>query len=218
MTFNPALPFKTLTAFDPSKSFERLDVPFNPEKTYEVIDDSKPQGAMFKAKIVKGKEEMKPEILDARKVVDIVLAELKKIPKQKPLEKIIEKQIIKEIAPLIKEEKFDMKIIDNLKEEIKKLSEIVKEQQKIIQFDMANRGGAGVIGIPPPEGNESKVLTVSGNRAQWKAASSGSTGQVYTTSNVTTKRNLDPTMSTVDDLYNVLASLIVDLRSAGILS
>lgn len=39
----------------------------------------------------------------------------------------------------------------------------------------------------------------------------------YTTANVTTTRALDPTTSTIDDLYNVLASLIVSLKGAGIL-
>lgn len=153
-------------------------------------------------------------------IASIVRNELAKLPKPKPekvIEKIIEKKIIKEVKE--EEKKDDKKYAEEsqVKEATKKLEDISKQFEGLKKLFMVTRGGSGVIGIPPPEGNNGKVLTVYENRAQWRTSSGGSSPDAYTTSNVTTTRNLDPTTSTIDDLYNVVASLIVSLQGAGII-
>lgn len=118
-------------------------------------------------------------------------------------------------------EKSDLsKINEDLKKEIDLLKSYVEEMRQTTSLAMAAMGGSGVIGIPAPEGNpDNYVLTISKGRAIWKVStgSGGSSQDAYTTSNVTTTRSLSATSSTIDVLYNVVASLIQSLQGAGII-
>lgn len=100
-----------------------------------------------------------------------------------------------------------------------KLEEKLKETRRMAESPIiVDHGGSGVIGIPPPEPNpDGYVLKVFKGKAVWGQGAGSSSSDVYTTSNVTTTRNLDPTTSTIDDLYNVVASLIQSLQGAGII-
>lgn len=141
--------------------------------------------------------------------------------------KIIEAppQIIKEVRVEVQTEKKDTrkyveesKYLDLLVK-VSRLENQLKETRRMAESPIVV-GGPGVIGIPPPEPNpDNYVLTVAQGKAKWKPStgSGGSSSDVYTTSNVTTKRTLDPTTSTIDDLYNTVASLIVSLQGAGII-
>ncbi len=86
-------------------------------------------------------------------------------------EKAAPPQIIKETRVEVQVEKKDtnvyahQKTVDALE---KKISDIESALQRTHEV-MGSLGGSGVIGIPAPEGNNSKVLTVSGNRAIWSA-------------------------------------------------
>lgn len=133
------------------------------------------------------------------------------------------KEVIREVrieAPKdtrkLVEQKQLQEINQELRAEIESLKTLAEELKRAVLF--SSMGGSGVIGIPPPEGNpENYVLSIVQGRAKWKAGSGSSSSDVYTTSNVTTTRALNPTTSSIDALYNVVASLIVSLQGAGII-
>lgn len=209
MTFNPALKFEVLSEFDPSKPFDKVSE-FDPSKSFEKIEEKK---TILSQYVPTPKKPISEE-----EVVNLIWKELKHLPKPKPqVVKVIEKEIIREVK---REEKKETKKEDNPDLD-RRIKELTEELEKIKRFALFTRGGSGVIGIPPPEPNPTGyVLTVnSDKKAQWKASSGsgGSSPDVYTTSNVTTTRTLDPTTSTIDNLYNALASLIISLQGAGII-
>lgn len=183
MSFDPASPFEVLIEFDSSKPFEVLSE-FDPKKPFEIVDEvlknlkvktiDKPIVIPKKLSIISKSytESQKKEIpaLTTGEIISIVREEIKQIPNPKVIEKVVEKQIIKEIK---KEEKKGDKIYAEEKtvEELKK--QIEEFKSKVEQFLLfSSMGGSGVIGIPNPEGQNSKVLTVVKNQAVWGEASS----------------------------------------------
>jgi len=182
--FNPKKPFERLTGFDPSREFENLDV----------------------KKVLKNapKRELNPQ-----DVVEILWKELKLLPKPKPIEKVIEKQIVKEIRIEEKKDKkeyADLAAIDELKIQIESLKKDLQEATRKIAFV---HGGSGVIGIPAPEGNpEGYVLTIFEGKQRWRATTGG-------TSNADPLNIGDPT---VDGNWRITVSgnnLSVQRRESG---
>lgn len=171
-------------------------------------------------------------------VTNLVKAEIQKIkPTQKVIERTVHvpvpqppqkiKEIVREIVvrEVAKEEKKDdrkyveEKTVESLKKEVQLLKAKLDEVNNALMF--SSMGGSGVIGIPPPEGNpDNYVLTISKGKAQWKVATGGSGGSssdVYTPSNVSTDRSYDATNTSLDEIANVLGSLIASLQGAGII-
>lgn len=108
------------------------------------------------------------------------------------------------------------KDLKGFKETIANLEQEIKSLKEVLPF---LHGGSGVIGIPPPEGSpDNNVLTVSGGKAVWKKSSSGgSSSDAYTPTNVVTDRSYDASSTTLNEIANVLGSLIASLQGAGII-
>lgn len=190
--FNPALPFEVIhkPKFDPSKPFEPtiFGVVSKPEKSFS-------------------KEDIANMI---RSEIQMALSSLK------PQEKIIEK-IIKEVPV---DRKVVVKEIDEEKtnEIVKKfedaLNELNKEKERLRDF-MSRIGGSGVIGIPKANGQDGKVLTVVSGKAHWSTPTSSGSGGLtpgtYSVSNPTTDRTFDADNTSLDEIADVLATLISDL-------
>lgn len=198
--FNPALPFEVI-----------VKPPFNPDHPFVV--DKKPE---FDSKKPYQKfifEEAPPKEVKALTKEDVLMAFKEELSKIKLPEKVIEKTVIERPAEIVREV---TKEVFKKDEEIYAEIENIRKRIEEINFNLLSTpmpGGPGVIGIPPPEGNENKVLTVVNNKANWKATSSGGslTPGAYTLSNDTTLRTLDVSNYTMDDLSNLVSTLIRDL-------
>lgn len=137
-------------------------------------------------------------------------------------------QIIKEVRVEVPVEKKDTrkyveesKYLDLLVK-VSKLENQLKETQRMAESPIVMPGGSGVIGIPAPEPKPAGyVLTVNSNgKAEWKASTGGGGGtssDIYTPTNVTTDRSFDATNTSLDEISNVLGSLIASLQGAGII-
>lgn len=177
-------------------------------------------------------------------VKDFLREEIAKI---KPIQRVIEKkvetvhveprviqapaappQIIKEVRVEVQTEKKDtrdlveMSALTALQEKISELEEQLRKVKWMAESPLVipgGPGGPGVIGIPPPEGNDGKVLTVVNRKAVWATATGGggSSADAYTPSNVTSDRSFDADDTSLDELADVLGSLIVSLQGAGII-
>lgn len=178
---------------------------------------------------------------DSRKLSDeikeFIREEIAKIkPKQNVIERTIEKKIIEpqvfhvepkvvESPPqIIKEVRVEVEKKDSKKyvEESKYLDLLVKISKLEKQLQETRRmaespvvyGGAGVIGIPPPEPNpDGHVLTVSKGKAAWAASSGGASISGYTVNNGNTLKTFDVTDTTLDEVARVLGSLLTDLQA-----
>lgn len=194
--------------FDSTKSFEVI---VKPE-----FDPSKP----FKTAIFDSVEEIKVKPISTDEVLAIVREEIRNaISKMSPQKHIIEKvtkEVPTEIKTIVKEIDKDslnslFKKINDLQEEIKKSEEKLRSY---VISSIPIPGGPGVIGIPPPEAaSESEVLTVVNKKAKWKAVSGsgGLTSGTYSVSNPTSDRTFDADNTTLDELADVVATIISDL-------
>lgn len=148
---------------------------------------------------------------------------------------IIRAQILSEIAVLSKglKPKIETKIIEKtikmpektiIKELVDNSAQIIKEADKKIkkaldEYEKSGRGMYPVV-VPGPiadqTGNGGKVLSTDGRQTKWIASTGSTSPDVYTPSNVTTTRTFDATLTSLDELANVLGSLIASLKGAGI--
>lgn len=153
-----------------------------------------------------------------KKIKDLINVELAKLPKEKkPETKIIEKTINNPTKVIIKEKE----VIDNTKEVIKAYEEKIKKSFE--DYEKSGRGMYPIV-VPSPianqTGNGGKVLSTDGNITKWITASSSSgsvSTDVYTPTNVITTRSFDANNTSLDQLADVLGSLIASLQSAGII-
>lgn len=133
-------------------------------------------------------------------------------------------QIIKETR--VEVQKPDARLDEVLAALKKATAKIEELEKKLADTDQAARnpiimpGGAGVIGIPPPEAAPTGyVLTVDANRkASWKVATGGSGGGApsisgYTVSNPVTLKTLDVADLSLDELAQVVGTLITELQA-----
>lgn len=114
------------------------------------------------------------KLLRPDEIISLIQDELKKIPKSpKIIERIIEKQIIKEEKR--DSRKFvEEKVVDELKEEIKRLNKSLEEFKQAIPMMLA-QGGSGVIGLPNPSGQGGKFVTTDGSVIKWATGGGGAT-------------------------------------------
>lgn len=201
----------------PALPFEVEEKPkFNPNYPYSVkpdFDPSKP----FTLSLLKELKKEIPKPASKEEILQDFRNEMAQAFKSiKVPAKVIEKTIVEKIAPRIEKETTVVKEID---EETKKtIVDLADEVKRIKQYLMAI-GGSGVIGIPNPEGNNGKTLQVEKNQAKWvTASSSGGSGfslPDYTLSNITTDRAFDADNTSLDELADVLGTLINDLSTGG---
>lgn len=147
-------------------------------------------------------------------IAEQVAAAIAQIPQPKPETKIIKETI-----------KMPEKVI--VKEMIDNSAQILKEAEKRIkkEIDALDKSGRfGPIVVPSPiadqNGNAGKFLTTNGSTTKWAtvtATGGGSSPDAYTANNVTTTRTFDATLTSLDEIANVLGSLITSLQGAGII-
>jgi len=113
----------------------------------------------------------------------------------------------------------DLAQIEELRKEIEELKKIIEDLKKVPVSRPQFVGSIGAGGrFPRMAGHTGEFLSTDGNMAYWTPQTAGGTSsEVYTTSNVTTHRDLNADSTSLNQLADVLASLIVDLQGAGIL-
>lgn len=162
----------------------------------------------------------KTDVFNSEEMAYLVKQEVSKAVKSiKIPEKVIEKQIIKEVTHKDTKKYVEEKNLEALKEEVKRLKELNDEVNRQLQFLAMSHGGSGVIGLPNPDGNGGKTLQVV--NGQWKPVTAstggGSSPDAYTVLNGNTLRTFDVSNSTIDELYRFVGSLVVTLQGAGII-
>ncbi len=123
-------------------------------------------------------------------ITSLVRSELAKIkPSQQIIERTIQTlqvpvhqppQIIKEVRVEVQVPKKDSRKfveqseIEALKSAIEELRKELTETRRRADAPIVIPGGSGVIGLPIPEGNDGRYLTVSGNKPVWGTVSDSS--------------------------------------------
>jgi hypothetical protein len=149
---------------------------------------------------------------------------------------IIRAQVAAEVAEAAKTLKPETKIIEKtikmpekvvVKEFVDKSAEILREAEKRIKkeidaLDKSGRFGPIVVpsAIPNQSGQGGKILSTDGSNAKWitnPGGGGGSSSDVYVPNNVTTVRTFDATLTSLDEIANVIGSLIQSLQGAGII-
>lgn len=129
-------------------------------------------------------------------------------------------QIIKEVRVEVQTEKKDAtkyveesKYLDLLVK-VSKLEKQLQETKRMAESPIivGGPGGPGVIGIPPPEPHEGKVLTVVNRKASWAASAGGASISGYTINNPTTLKTIDLSSFTLDELGQIVGTLIGELQ------
>ena len=185
------------------------------EKNEELILQQKVAEEMkaFKSKLVeeltlflkKEITKIKPNTRVIERVIQSPKMEVIKPEPQKVIEKTIvrEKQIdVSKFVDISKLEELK-KLIDGLKEQIR------KEPDVKVVGDM----------LPNYSGSSGKVLSNDGNQLKWVTAASGSasgSSEVYSVSNVTTRRTLDADDTSLDELSDLVCTLIQDFQAVGL--
>lgn len=128
-------------------------------------------------------------------------------------------QIIRETRVEVQVPKKDKTIyaeasdIQALKKQIKDLKDEIEKVRHTAESPLFMPGGSGVIGIPPPEPNEGKTLKVLNGKAVWTTVSGGGASiSGYTVEDATELKTL-PDDASLDEIRQVLGSLITDLQS-----
>ena len=185
-----------------SQIFERALEKKNERTIFERMDKAIPKMVRHYIK----SHQIKPTpSISIPEILAIVKSELEKIPVP---EKVIEKQI-KVVEK--KDSSASDALVASLKEEIdelrKKLGDVPKNWPNMRMGKI----------IPNLSNQQGKFLSNTGNKLVWADAGSiTGSPDVYTLSNVTTDRSFDAEDTTLDELANVLGSLIQTLQSIGV--
>lgn len=190
--FNPSIPFEVIEKpkFDPSKPFQETMFDVQIEKKEDKAISKEDVAHMIKSEIGRALASLKPQ--------EKIIEKIKEVPVER---RVIVREIDKE-----KTEEIVKKFNDAL-------SELNKEKDRLRDF-MSRIGGSGVIGLPKASGQDGKVLTVVSGKAHWSTPTSGSGGLTpgtYSVSNPTTDRSFDADNTSLDEIADVLATLISDL-------
>lgn len=148
-------------------------------------------------------------------IAKVLNAEVQRQAKENGKLKSSVKAEVAGVAEKTKKEMAEIKSeISTFQEKIRKRYDDLKNE--ILSAPKYTFGG---FAPPNPTGHAGQVLTTDGTWSgiSWAAASGGSSPDVYTVSNLTTTRAFDATSTSMDELANVLGSLIVSLQGAGIL-
>lgn len=147
--------------------------------------------------------------LSPKEVSELIDAAISSIPKPKA-ERVIEKTEVIKVVPKKDSVKYAQQSeIDVLKEQIKKLRKLIEEKDKEIAVQYI-----GTM-IPNFNGQEGKALIVQNGQLAWGEAGSSGIPETYTMSNVTTRRTMDANDTSLDELADLVATLIQDLQSIG---
>jgi hypothetical protein len=214
------------TILKESKDFERI------KKEFDDLSSKKKERELLQANR-KLKEDLSGLIKEesqasqsklTEELVSLVKREMQKI---KPSERIIERIIQKEVsAPIVVppkivekviEKKQDLSnfveksIIEELRKEIADLKKQLTERQPDIR----------VVGemLPNHTGITGNLYS-DGHSLKWTPASSSSAGgspEVYSANNVTTRRSFDADDTSLDELADLVGSLIIDMQAVGLL-
>ncbi len=189
-----------------SQVFERA---LEKKTLFERIDKAVPK---LVRNYIKSHQIKPPQSISLADVLSVVQTEVKKIPIP---EKVIEKEI-KVIEKKDDTKYADEKLVGELREEIKELRKKIDETPKNGIF--GNLGVRGGKIIPSLSHQEGKFLSNTGNKLIWaEAGSISGSSDVYTPTNVTADRSFDATDTSLDELANVLGSLIQSLKGTGII-
>lgn len=187
--------FDGLDVFDLIEEVKRLRSYVAPPKVSVSLSDEIRE--LIKIQVA---ESIKEAVADAVKGIKPRTIETKTV------ERVVEKKIPTPEKVIIKEKYDDAPLIKKIEAKIKKAMD---EAPLFIPAPTL---------IPSQSGQSGKVLSTDGNQPKWVAASSGgASSDAYTVSNVTTDREFDAIDTTVDELANVLGSLITSLKGAGII-
>ena len=191
--FNPSLPFEVIEKpkFDPSKPFQETMFDVQVDKKEDKVISKEDVAHMIKSEIGRALASLKPQ--------EKIIEKIKEVPVER---RVIVREIDKE-----KTEEIVKKFNDAL-------SELNKEKERLKDF-MSRIGGSGVIGLPKASGQDGKVLTVVNGKAHWStptaSGSGGLTSGTYSVSNPTEDRTFDADNTSLDEIADVLATLISDL-------
>lgn len=188
------------------------------EDTFDVI---KPTNDLTNVELVSEiKDFVKDEIKKAKPVTIEVIRNVHvpsptPPPPPQPVKEIVREVIIREEKPKKEAKTYaEKEEIERLNSEISDLKKELAKTREVAERPIFVPGGPGVIGIPPPEPNPTgHVLTVNGDRkAEWKEASGGSSISGYTINDATTLKNL-PADASLDDIRQVLGTLLAELQA-----
>lgn len=129
-------------------------------------------------------------------------------------------QVIKEVRVEVqKPDQKQAQEIEDLKKKILELAAKLEESSKN-QTPFNGMGFRTGKIIPSLSQQGGKYLTNDGSKLRWATVSAqggGSSPDAYTVSNLTTVRTFDADSTSIDELADVLGSLIVSLQGAGII-
>lgn len=153
--------------------------------------------------------------LNHKEISDLVDAAISRISLNRPVPKVIEKTIIKQVEKKESVKYAEASEIEVLKEKIEELKKLIKKQE---DRDIAVQ----YIGtmIPNFNGKNGKVLSPVNGQLNWVDQSGGgitASSDAYTPTNVATDRSFDAAETSLDELANVLGSLIASLQGTGII-
>lgn len=169
-------------------------------------------------------------------VKELIRAEIAKIkPVQKVIEKTIETKVPVHLEPrvvqappappqIIRETRVEVQVpaketkvyaeasvIQSLEKKIAELEKELATTRRIAENPVVV-GGSGVIGIPPPEGNEGKSLQVVNGKASWQSGGSGAGLSGYTVNNGNELKTFDVESISLDELARVVGTMITELQ------
>lgn len=129
------------------------------------------------------------------------------------------KETIREIrveAPKDTRKLVEQSALDAALKKIADLEKELEETDRRARSPIVLPGGSGVIGIPDPgQATDGHVLTIEtgsdGKKAKFKASSGGSGLSGYSVSNGTTDRTFDANDTSLDELADIVATIISDL-------
>lgn len=178
------------SAFNDYKEPERVAVKLNDEIRQMILDEIR---TALRDRIAQIVSEVKPERVIETKIIEREGPKTEKVVIREIDQKALEKAISERLAAYSKQ----------TEERWKNIAPIV------VPSPIANMEGQG-----------GKFLSTDGRISIWKTVTSGGGGSspdVYTPNNVTTTRTYDATLTSLDEIANVLGSLIQSLQGAGII-
>lgn len=139
MTFDPGKPFRKLSEFDPSKSFNKVG--FDPKTPFRVIPE-KPDTKEISSLIKKELAKVKPLERIIERIIEQPIIKTVKTPVVSP-----PKEIIREVIKVDKTKYAKEETVSEIDGKIKDLTTQLSNFREIVPF----LGGSGVIGLPNPQ-------------------------------------------------------------------
>lgn len=153
----------------------------------------------------------KIKTLSPKDISNLVDAAISAIPKPK-LERVIERTETIKVVPQKDTKKYAQESeLKDLKEKIEKLEKLLKDKDREVAVQYI-----GTM-IPNYSGKDGKVLSIVNGQLTWVEASGASSDEVYTATNVTTRRTLNADDTSLDELADLVGTLIADFKAIGLI-